>query len=49
MYVNKFNIPNNIDTINIIGQIKNKQLQKSNVQQNKYELFIKNYKKNILY
>ena len=47
MYFNKFNIPDNIDTINIIGEIKNKsqQSQKSKVQQDKYELFIKNYKK----
>ena len=49
MYFNKFNIPDNIDTINIIGEIKNKKSQKSKVQQDKYELFIKNYKKNILY
>ena len=45
MYFNEFNIPEDIDTINIIGEIKIRKSQKSKPQQDKYELFIKNYKK----
>ena len=40
MYFNGVNIPDNIDTVNIIGELINKKNQ-----HDKYELFIKNFKK----
>ncbi len=45
MFFNQFNIPDKIDTINIIGEIKQKPSEKSKGQQSKYALFLKNYKK----
>ena len=45
MFINQCNIPDKIDTINIIGEIKQKPSEKSKGQQSKYALFLKNYTK----